>query len=192
MRYLQYSILMMYLVVLLAGCKKDNGGNAEGDEYYIRFKANGVQKEYKPKIPNNRVSYLYLDEYQIYNATITGLLNLEGAQVQPIKNFMNIVVRSKEKIKVNNPYLMQTAVPYNGIKFSAIELTYADEAGKTFGALLLKENYPLLEIKDDATVNFDLIRSDATKGRFSGRAFNVIDKSEMLITDGEFYLPGGQ
>lgn len=189
MKYLQFGISVLFMIAVLTGCKKDENSEQDGGEYYIRFKINGVQKEYKAQIPNNSVSYFYLDQFEFYNATITGLNNLEDAAQQPVKNMINISVRSKEEIKPNINYQLQNPVVSGGFKYSSIELVYADETGATFGALLLAENYPGVDVRDEVTLTFDQTEGGISKGRFSGKAFGTVNKTEIAITDGEFYLP---
>ena len=181
--------VVLFLLVLCAGCKKgDDTSEGQGD-YYIRFKVNGVQKEYSADIPNNAITYFYLNDVATYNASLTALNRLEDAQSLPVKNLINIVVRSKEEINGGVPYYMQTPVSIGSVNLSSIEITYADESGATFNAVLLQENYPALDIRDDATVEFDEINASTTRGTFNARLSSTVNSEEVLLTDGEFYLP---
>lgn len=184
-------INLLFLVILVAfsGCKKgESPANEETGEFYIRFKVDGVQKNYTAQILNNRVSFFLLPEYNFYIASIIGLNNLQDAQVAPVKNFISISVRSKDQIKPNIDYQLNNAVPYSGINFSGIELVYHDEHGEGFGALLLQSNYPSLFIGDEAQVHFSEITSTYAKGTFSAMAYSTNFRTEIAITDGEFYL----
>ena len=186
------SIMAISAMGIFSASKKDKGGDAipKDSGLYIRFKVNGVAKEYKTAIPNNRVTYFYLGQFETYHATIFGIARQGDAQQLPVKNMINISVRSKESIKANVKYDLQTAVPAAGAKFTSIEFTYADETGELFNAVLLAENYPLLDIRDAATVTFSETGGDFSKGTFDGKIFHTQNRAAALtITDGEFYLP---
>lgn len=190
MKYIHSLVWIMLSILTLTGCKKDDGSKEpDDDKYYIRFKANGVQKEYDGNIVNNRFSFILLNEYGFYTAILSGVSNIS----ETTKNLLHISVRSNEEINPNVEYNLQTAVPYNGFKFPSIEMVYTDESGVSHSALLLRENYPTIEVKDEAKVKFTSITATECKGTFSAKAINPANKKEMLITDGEFHLlKGGQ
>ncbi len=185
----QIYLLFFVLLVAVSGCKKGESPiKEETGDYYIRFKVDGAQKSYTAQIPNNMVGFFLLPEYNFYTAAITGLNNLQDAQVVPVKNSISISVRSKEAIKTNVDYQLQNPVPYSGINFSGIELVYTDEQGESFAAVLLRSNYPSIFVGDEAMVRFTEITSSHAKGIFSATAYSTRNKAEISITDGEFYL----
>ncbi len=186
MKYLHSLLWIMLSVLTLTACKKDDGDKEpDDDKYYIRFKANGVQKEYDGNIVNNRFGFILLSEYGFYNGILSGVSSLSDGT----KNLLYLSVRSNEEIKPNVEYNLQTAVTStNGFKFPSAELIYTDENKVSHSAILLRENYPLIEIKDEAKVKFTSITATECKGTFNATAINSINKEEMLITDGEFYL----
>lgn len=183
------NLLLFVLLVAFAGCKKGESPTDGGKgEYYIRFKVDGVQKNYTAQIPNNQVGFFLLPEYNFHIASITGLNNLQDAQIVPVKNSIGISIRSQEPIKANVDYQLKNPVSYSGINFSGIELVYFDEHGQGYGALLLQSNYPLLSIGDEAQVRFAEITPTYAKGTFSATAYSTNFRAEISITDGEFYL----
>lgn len=183
------NLLFLVLLIAFAGCKKgESPTKEETSDFYIRFKVDGIQKSYTAQIPNNFVGFFLLPEYNFHTASITGLDNLRDAQIVPVKNSISISIRSKEPIKTSVDYELQHPVPYGGMNFSGIELVYADEHGESFGALLLRSNYPLIFVGDEAQVRFTEITATHARGTFNATAYSTKNKAEIFITDGEFYL----
>ncbi len=182
-----FSILVATL--LLSACsKKSSEGEGEG-EYYIRFKVNGVQKEYNAPIVNNNVTFFYIQEHGFYYGNISGVLELTGSAGQPAKNFMQISVKDTVQIETGKVYKLHEGVGYGGINHARILLTYADENGVTYGATLLRSSYPGVEILNEAEVTFTEITSTYAKGVFNAIAVRSTQLNDAIeITDGEFHL----
>ncbi|HLT06065.1 MAG TPA: hypothetical protein VK014_00995 [Cyclobacteriaceae bacterium] len=175
---------------LIIGCtgEEDEEPTREG-EYFLKFKANGIEKRYEA-LPNSNASFFYLPDYKIYGGAIMGVKNIQ----QATKDVVSIQLFNETTYETNKTYQLQDAVSVDLFTRSRIIFTYMDENGKSYNAALLRQNYPTLTIKDEAEVRFDELASNYVRGTFSALvletdATNRLVREELVITDGEFYLP---
>lgn len=186
------AIAVLYCLFLVHACKKsnaDNSGNNQNSEYYLRFKANGVKKEYTSqpaaiftKVTSDGVYGGLFDAYKDYTAGVQDVVSIIIFSSNPV--VANISYHDPLKtIKTD-----QTAVPQ-------ILLTYTDEHKNTFQSMgpIGDENGNTIfaGVVADAQVTITELTSTYIKGTFSGSTYLSTDISlqqKQAITEGEFYL----
>lgn len=186
-----FPTLLLWLSVLTMTACMTEGEEApiKEDEYYLKFKVGGVEKKFSA-LPNSMASFFYLEEAKIFGGQISGINNI----LEPTKNFVIIQLFNETAYQANLSYQQQDPVTFDLISRSRIIFTYADENEKVYNAALLKAQHPTLDIKDEAEVRFTEMTPAYVKGTFSARVgevnFTVLsNRKELLITEGEFYLP---
>ncbi|MDP2041705.1 hypothetical protein [Algoriphagus sp.] len=187
MRYLKYSIFIFFGILLLScGSKtEDPKPIAEG---FIRFKVNGVQKEFKTN-PVTPMSFSFDSNGPVHNA----ILQVLGPGSTGTSNFIQFNVWNEKTFELNVDYQMQQAIAYRGVGIARINFTYADEQGQVFNAVLLKQNLPSIVVKNDATVRFTKITKDWAEGTFTAILIGPVTTSgignqERIISEGQFSI----
>ena len=183
------SRLIVLSVFMFSACTTAEDPDLPDQEYYIKFKAAGVEKKFD-MLPNTFASFIYFDEFGFYGCTISGL----KAGSDGTKDFINIQIRNETPYEPNQTYQLQESITVNSVKMSKMIFSYFDQDGTGYLATLLNESYPTLNINDDAQVRFTEINSTFVKGTFTARTYRVdatviTNREEMLITAGEFVLP---
>lgn len=160
--------MMLFLAVLpLVFVNCSSGGNGSRDEdlpnFYIKFKVNGVQKEYRAAI---------LAEYK-YNRTKNQhfRLNIGGKSVQNINSEaftidLYVPENSTFNLKEGRYTPREIAKYYLDIKYFDGSVYHFDDV-------------------DNFVVNVSQVDKTTAKGTFAGKT----DGSGLIITDGEFYIP---
>jgi hypothetical protein len=176
-------ILCGAILALVAACSSDDDpGPGQGTGYYIRFKVSGTQKEYKA----NPVAQVYFDEDNLaYRCNIVGSGNIVSTH-----DVMTLFMVSKEPFKKDVQYVLQTEVEMasNGSQMPQVAAVYIDENKKGYTAQFLPADW--FDFDDHAEAKFTEMTDKHIKGTFSARVFTSIpDREELLITDGEFYVP---
>ncbi|HSV12531.1 MAG TPA: hypothetical protein VLI68_17275 [Hanamia sp.] len=198
MKNILSSLVVFSIIILtLNSCKKDNGNANPGNNnavYYMRFKLNGIQTEFK-SVPICQSAYNSIDK--VY---VTGILALKDSS-KIDQDQIDIAITNKDPlapgavyqdpVKVNSgtaaiPQIILTY--YNSQQQSYISMgLFSDDAGN-FSSFL--PDYKNLVANAKLTVSN--IGSNYIKGTFSGTVFklntgtNIYDK--IALTDGEFNL----
>src|SRR5690606_35791434 len=91
---------------LIIGCtgEEDEEPTREG-EYFLKFKANGIEKRYEA-LPNSNASFFYLPDYKIYGGAIMGVKNIQ----QATKDVVSIQLFNETTYETNKTYQLQDAV----------------------------------------------------------------------------------
>lgn len=158
--------LLLPIVLFLQSCNKDE---EKGPEFYFRFKANGVQKEYLIT-----GSYFYSDKNCLVGARLDESNN----------NTIAIDLESTVNIKADTTYIETQQLPapipyYPKFYIRASDnypaYNYSSWVSTSAGAKI----YP-------CTVTILELDAKHVKGRVSGKISNEAETAFITITDGEF------
>lgn len=173
--------LILLVLISISSCTKNSGGGGGNppQNFYLRFKNNGVQNEYKAHAEGNfnRVS----------GANYNSIVGATKVQFEATKNNMTIGLTTIGKASPNTTYTNYTTA--TATKAKLLQLAFYDEAGKFF----MSWGEEFLSIMPagstaDARVVITEATSEYIKGNFSGTLFSQGYTSKITITDGEFYL----
>lgn len=175
MRYgsmLKRQILLVSLsAILMTACKKDKGGDSGGDGYYVKFKLNGTEMQFKgmPYATFSVADDIYLGGF--------GASREQGVT----ENMMSVLVGSLENIKAGVTYTGLIHPPVTGGPTPAVFFSYIDAEGVTFANLY-----------EDNAINIVTITSldsKEVKGTFSGVMHKVVDPTSAAIpVSGDFFV----
>ncbi len=185
-------LFKLFTLSLLSFLVFSCGSSAEDpqpiDEGFVRFKVDGIQKEYKTN-PVSPMSFSFDPNGPVYNA----ILQVLGPGSTGTNNFIQVNVRNESPFVTNVDYQMQEAIAYQGVGLARINFTYADEQGQVFNAVLLKQSLPNIVVKNDATVKFTQINEDWAEGTFTATLIGPITSTgvgnqELIISEGQFRM----
>jgi len=189
--YLKSFVIVLSGFLLVAtSCKKTNDGNnnGAGDNYYIKFKANGEQKEYKSE------------------ADITLLPKKDGVYPCLLQGYKDFSMGARDEIGLfvfSNDAIVSgsffhdplKAVKTNGDTLTQLTFNYNDPAKVGYlsmGTLVYANGtsgFPW--VVADAQLTITELTATYAKGTFSGTTYKSSDPTiteKQLITGGEFYL----
>jgi hypothetical protein len=199
-----YLVLIVILISgLISSCKKGEGTGLT--KYYIKFKANGVQKQYSPTLA------------LVEGAPTSGILNYTysfGGATGPDKDAIAILLYTTEPLSTTT-YYGRKEIPISSFATgSEVPLiVYTDNDQREFQSL----NQPGYTVNaaglvtapeafaNKTYINWEVtvsdVQKDYVKGTFSGFVYPVNDwadfalngdqtyvNDKMAITDGEFYI----
>ncbi|WP_111670551.1 hypothetical protein [Algoriphagus litoralis] len=175
-------------VVVFTGCSSDAEDQPSVQEGYIRFKSDGVSREFIPG-PFDRMGFSFDANGSIFNAGVQVL----GPGSTGTSNFIQFTIRNESPFAEGVDYDMQDAILYQGVPVTRILFTYSDEEGQLYNAVLLEENFPLLVVKDNAIFRFTSITDEWVEGTFSalltGPVTNLsVGNQERRLTEGQFRM----
>lgn len=193
------SFLAIFSIMILSfsSCKKDknNANTGNGNPtYYMRFKLNGVQTEYK-SVPIAQSAYNSSDK--VY---VTGILALKDSS-KINQDQIDIAITNKDPLARGAVYQDPVKVNAGSAAIPQIIITYYNSQQQSFVSMgLFSDNAGnfsslLPDYKNlvaDAKLTVSDIGSDYIKGTFSGTVFklntstNIYDK--IPLTEGEFNL----
>ena len=169
---LKRQILLVFLsAILMIACKKDKGGDSDGDGYYIKFKLNETELQFKG-MPY--ATFSVADD--IYQGGF-GASKEQGV----VENMMSVLVGSLESIRAGATYAGLIYPPVTGGSTPAVFFSYIDAEGVTFANLY----------EDNAmnTVTITSLDSKEVKGVFSGVVHKVADPASAGIPiSGDFFV----
>jgi len=195
-RFCRFSFLpgiILPLVLLfsfaLAGCSKNNGNEEDedpGSSYYIRFKIDGVQKEYK----SNLVSQILpISNKLLYSAVMSGFQDNAALD----KNLLSMIIWSREPIAAKTYKNENDVANSDGDKVPEILVTYYDN--DKVGYLSLGKPFstqpPFDKIVSDAEIVITNLTDAYISGRFSGTVYKSTDGTytqKLVVTEGQFNL----
>lgn len=188
--------LLAVTIMLSSSCgkKSNNNGNSEGatPQYYISFKANGIQKKYTGQA---LASLGYSGQNGLYNAVLQGYQGTVGAD----REHIGVVIFSNNAVGVNTYQDPQKAVNASGDEVPQVLISYYDAAGNGYLSLgpMVDEKgnanpFPGSEnVVADAKVSLTKRTDVYVEGTFSGTVFLSTDaafKTKVAITEGKFLL----
>ena len=179
---------LLLAVIVFTGCSSDAEDQPSVQEGYIRFKSDGVAREFIPG-PFDRMGFSFDSNGSIFNASVQVL----GPGSTGTSNFIQFTIRNESPFAEGVDYDMQDAILYQGVPVTRILFTYSDEEGQLYNAVLLEENFPLLVVKDNAIFRFTSITDEWVEGTFSalltGPVTNLsVGNQERRLTEGQFRM----
>ncbi|HRO45470.1 hypothetical protein [Agriterribacter sp.] len=183
----QHFLFRLFLYVLLPGimimaysCKKDNDTRDPGSGYYIRFKINGTQVEYKGQVEGAFDKATALQ----HNTSLAGLKEALVAT----KNNMTLLLATDNETQTGLGYTSYTTGTSGMQKAKLVNLVYIDENGKNYLSWM-EEFAPALPpgTETKAIIKITEATADYMKGDFSGVLYDEAYTVKFNITDGEFY-----
>jgi hypothetical protein len=167
-------LLFTVFAALLTNCGSDDDAAPEMKEFYMKFKANGVQMIYDEQaiavfnFDSNNKSY----NCQTYANRTTDLT----------KDAMDLMIVDVEPLATGVTYSLKTSVDLDVFgPTPQAKAVYWDAAGTGFTA-----QFPATT--DELLVTFSENTGGYVKGTFSGRVFTSVGRNEVTITEGEFKL----
>lgn len=187
MKKLIFTYLFGFLaaIFLLTGCSKEDVLNDEGNrDYYIKFKANGIEKKFE----FNAVAALNATEDGSSYASILGA----GLNTDAEKNTIALLIGTKQKISSGTRFSLADPLPGGYTSPESILFGYNDEQGVSYieggadiTALIFNE-------KSDMVFSFDEVTDKFVKGSFSGSIYTkneqTSEKLKVVLENGVFYL----
>jgi len=159
-------LVPLSIVLILISCSKNNGNSAE---FYFRFKANGIQKEYLIT-----GAYFYNERQCV----------LSGAADSAAVNSITVDLESTVKIKADTTYIEKQALQtrnypkfYIRLRDNSAGYNYCSWVTIAAGADIY-----------DCTVTLLELDANHVKGRLTGKVSNETETAFITITDGEFNL----
>lgn len=174
-------IIALMSLLSCSKSKSTGGGSSATNEYYLKFKANGTQYEYRA----HTEAIFNRQSGADYQCTLGGT---KDAFI-PTKSNMTVALTSVGANQTNLTYTNYATTAAGFKKAKILQLGFYDANGKFFMswadelANLLPAGTPF---------NARLVLTEATsahlKGNFSGTMLTQDYLTRLDITDGEFYL----
>jgi len=186
-------VITIGFMITIAGCKKSNdtnNGSGSGDDYYLKFKADGTQKEFK----SQALITLLAKKDGLYSAVLQGYKDFEG---QGTKDELGMIVMTNDEIVQGNTFQdPQKATDKDGMPIPKLIMNFNDPSSNGYLSMgtLSDENGTVVLFPDvvaDAKLTISELTSGYAKGTFSGTVYLSTDanlKTKVKITEGEFYL----
>lgn len=122
-------ILIASMAIAFSSCQKGDSGNGPEDntpEYYVSFKANGIQEKYTSKA---LASLGYSAQTKLYNDVLQGYHDYSGSQS---KSLVGIIIFSNSAVAVSVYQDPEKATNADGSKVPRVLINYADDAGNLY------------------------------------------------------------
>lgn len=180
-------LFSFFSLLLLASCSKSEDPTP-GEDFYIKFKVNGTQIEYKGSA-STPITIAHTPPTYLFTATLIGP-GSDGT-----KDFITVSGVHETEFAAGVTYNLQDGTQVGAVKIAKLNLTYSDINGNIYNAVILQSNVPSLVIKDQATWRFNNLDGQVTTGVFNGLIIGPVSTTtgrgtdELTISDGEFRLP---
>ncbi len=182
------ALFLLLSLLALASCSPTSDDPHPQAEGFVRFKVDGVQKEFK--VTNTPMGLTLDDNVPVYVVSAVGL----SPRSDGIKNFLNMALRNETLFQSGVEYQMQNPINYKGVPMVRILLTYANESGQIFNATLFQQAIPGIKVTDDARWKFTKITDNWVEGTFEGVLLGPFSptsgrgNTELIITEGQFSM----
>ncbi|MFC3417546.1 hypothetical protein [Algoriphagus hitonicola] len=183
------SLVWAIVVFGIFSCSGSEEEPRDSNQAFLSFKVNGELKEFE--VANSPMGFSFNSEGPVYLATFMVLAN----PVDGTKNFISGFLRNETLFEPNEILEMQNPIFYQGIPMVRIQLTYSNEAGELYNAVLFQEDFPALLATDDARFRFTEISDNWVKGEFNGILVGPVFETtgrgdtELRVTEGKFSMP---
>ncbi|PPL01516.1 hypothetical protein [Parapedobacter indicus] len=188
---LRFTAILVCLGLLIGACSKSDDGPGEEEEvpgaYYIRYKANGVGHEYTDEKLVYAI-FLTLPDTDARQCLIQGRMHEDDQN----RDAVFVAVTDAVPLETGTIYRLSERLewPEYHQSISRVFGSHYNASGEKYYAQLYQLPSLPFEVKDDATAQFSQISDKTVKGTFSMRAYTTYpDLKEVIITDGEFYVP---
>lgn len=192
--FLKRMCWLLAVAIVLGGCHKGNDSKESAvPEYYISFKANGVQKRYTGQALG---SFGYSSQDVLYNGVLQGY----SGTVSSDKEHIGIILFDNGAIAAGTTYQdPQKAINNSGAEVPRVLINYLDVDGNGYismGPMVNKNGqinpFPGSDnIVADAKVSISKLTSSVVEGTFSGTTYLSTDatfKTKIVLTEGKFIL----
>lgn len=190
--FTKIGLFLSFVVLMFSGCSKDGNGPAESEDYYFRFKVDGIQQAYTARDQqiNLTGSSQYDEQNGVYAINIAGMRNI----LESGKHTLTVFVSDTEGFAAGTTY---SNIPGEGDDYPdfVFSMGYHDGAGNLFVAGGAGDK-PLAGLYEPAFVTFTEIAENYMSGTFSG-TLNWYESSSgtnilmgtVVISDGQFKVP---
>ena len=180
LRFSLFFLLLTGIMLIAYSCKKDNDSTGDGSGYYMRFKINGTQVEYKGQVESNFNKVLSLQ----HNSSVAGLKEALVAG----KNNMTLLLATDDDTQTGLSYTSYTTGASGMQKARLAWLGYFDESGTSYLSSMeeLAAGLPS-GTETNAVIKVTEAASGYIKGTFSGVVYNADYSKKLNVTEGEFY-----
>jgi hypothetical protein len=174
--------LAIVVSMVIASCAKNQPGGPAANDFFIRFKANGVQTEYRANAETI---------YNKPNGTTEHITTLGGTkeQFEPKKSNMTVALTTVGDNSLNVTFTNYATSAAGFKKAKLLQLAFFDANGKFF--MSWSDDFASI-LPPGSPINCRLVLTEATssylKGNFSGTLFSQDYSTKLEITNGEFYL----
>jgi hypothetical protein len=173
--------VLLSIVVVMNSCTKTDD-KVDSNNYYMRFKANGVQKEYKANAAGRFNKPL--GGATEYVSTLGGT----KAQFEATKSNLTIALTTVGTNSLNLIYTNYSTTAAGTKKPKLLQFAYFDENGKFYMSYAEDMTFAL---PAGSPINSRLIVTEASSSIIKGTFTCILysqDFSKVEVTDGEFYL----
>ncbi len=175
-------LYILFALMFVPGCSDDNDEEeVDGFDYYIRFNANGNQKEYKfdmqNSIPDTRLIGIVngddsmWGEYSFDQDGYLSFINANAGTNIEDAEFFQFVVLTADVINTNLEYTEDNTLVISGFYNDGANV-YAHES---------------LDDSNDLEITWTSITETEARGRFSGTLYDE-NNLPLEIRDGEFFI----
>ena len=186
MNKLWHTLPLLCIVLMSAGCKKSttSTGTSSSGSYYMKFKADGVQKEF---LQNTSGSFNRQQTNNTANYASTFGGTLDPSMVT--KNNMTIALVTVGPAKLNQLYTNYKTTAAGMLKAFIVQPGYYDENG-VFWLSWSDDFIPAIPpgTTTSAGVTVTAAGSSGIRGTFSGVLYNSDFSKKLIITEGDFFL----
>lgn len=174
MKKTKFSILFILAFTLFGSfsCKKksDDSSADTSTDFFVRFKVNGVQKEFKGT--TTALFQTIALSPTLYTASFQGIQNSTATST----NVLGLNVSDIAAIAVNKNYT--STIVGSTIQASIL---YFDQAGAQYGSIFVTSGS-----STDAVIRLTEITSTSVSGTFSGKVASSTGSNNQTITEGSF------
>ena len=183
-------ILLLTIGMVAGGCKKDSGDDDEDDgdtEYYMRFKLDGNQIEYKSGVVTQ---VLPISNKALYSCVLQGYGKFPE---ETGKNHLGIIIWDEEPITTITYRNNQNTENSDGDKVPQVLMTHLNSETTSY----LSQGVPAApippfdKIVSDVQVTITELTNTRISGSFSGTLYKTTDAtftSTVSVTEGKFRL----
>jgi hypothetical protein len=180
-------LLLAICFVFAGSCKKNHDTeNPAGDKYYIKFKEDGEQKEFRYSAGSGPADQK--PSNGIYTFTLVAGKDVSSSGT----NFIEVMLSSESII--NSPGSFRDPLKSGGI-WPQVQVTYMDNTNEAYLSMGLVsdavgQSGPFENVVADAKASITSMDDGEVKGTFSASVYSGDDYSKKhILTSGEFYLP---
>lgn len=183
-------LLLLAAGFVLSGCKKDNGKEDEGDdepEYYMRFKLNGDQIDYKSSLVTQ---ILPVSNKGLYSCVLQGYGKFPE---EANKNHLGIIIWDEAPLTTTTYRNNQNTENTDGDKVPQVVMSHLSKETTSYISLGVPPVPipPLDKIVSDVQVVITELTDTRISGTFSGTLYMASDgtyTSTVSVTEGKFRL----
>ncbi len=181
-----YWFLVLASLAAFAGCNKDDDDNPnDGSRFYISFKVNGQQYEYRstPEHFNMEVFCMHNNpnaSMTLYATSVIGKLNHAAS----MKDEMQLVVTMPSPLQTGITYTSGATTGAGQQQAEAFLLTWYNAQGDIFQCSF---SHDVFGHESNGRFTIAEIVSDGLKGTFSGTFYNSDFTQSITVTEGRFY-----